>query len=272
MDKIPVTVVVPVKNEEINLPNCLMQLKVFNQVIVIDSGSTDQTPAIATKFNAEYHNFIWDGKFPKKRNWALRNLDIRNEWVFFLDADEYLTDAFITELAKKIKKPNVNGYLITYQDYFMGKKLKHGDPMRKLPLFRMGKGEYEKIDEDSWSVLDMEIHEHPIIQGEIGKIHQRITHKDYKGLGHYIARHNAYSSWEANRYIQLKSIGFSMLTFRQRLKYRLINTGLLPIVYFIGCFFLKLGILDGKRGYYIAKYKSNYFFQIQTKIIELQRK
>lgn len=272
MSEIPVTIIIPVKNEEINLCNCLNRIMQFNQVIVIDSSSIDQTPIIAKQFRVDYYNFLWNGKFPKKRNWALQNLKINNEWVFFLDADEYLTDHFISELVEKIKDPKINGYWINYQNYFIGKKLKYGDKMKKLPLFRKGKGEYEKIEEDLWSHLDMEVHEHPIINGIIGQIKSPIIHSDYKGLENYIARHNAYSSWEAKRYLQLTNTGFSGLNFRQKIKYKLITTGTLPFIYFLGSYIFKLGFLDGKEGYYLAKYKANYFFQIQTKIIELRQK
>ena len=154
----------------------------------------------------------------------------------------------------------------------MGKELKFGDKMKKLALFKKGSGEYEKIQEDSWSHLDMEVHEHPIIKGEIGKITSPIIHKDYKGLEHYIARHNAYSTWEAKRYLFLIKSGFKDLTFRQRIKYGFINSGLLPLIYFMGSYIFRLGFLDGIPGYHLAKYKSNYFFQIQTKIQELKFK
>ena len=271
MIKLPVTVIVPVKNEEINLPHCLECLKDFDQVLVVDSSSTDQTPFIAKKYGAEYHNFQWNGQFPKKRNWALQNLHIINNWVLFLDADEYISRDFIEELAKKITIPEINGYWLTYQNHFMGKNMKFGDTMKKLPLFRVGTGEYERIEEDSWSHLDMEIHEHPIITGRIGKIKKPVTHQDYKGLEHYVDRHNAYSSWEAKRYFQLKQNRYKGFTFRQKLKYSLLETGLLPIVYFVGSYIFKFGFLDGLEGYYFSRYKANYFFQIQTKIVELKK-
>ncbi len=271
MIKIPITVVIPVKNEEINLPHCLKQLIEFAQVIVVDSNSTDHTLTIARQFDTEIYIFNWNGKFPKKRNWALRNIEVNNDWILFLDADEYLTDEFKEELAEKIKDPHINGFWVTYDNYFMGKKLHYGDKMKKLPLFRKGKGEYEKIEEEFWSHLDMEVHEHPIIDGYIGKMRNSIIHNDYKGLEHYINRHNAYSSWEAKRYLQLKNSESSPLNLRQKIKYKLIKSGILPIIYFFGSYILNCGFLDGKQGYYFARYKGNYFFQIQTKIIEFSR-
>lgn len=270
--KIPLTVIVPVKNEEKNLPKCLERLTDFDQVMVIDSGSMDGTPDIVKKFGFEYHLFTWDGRFPKKRNWALRNLSINNEWVLFLDADEYITPEFKAELKSKIQDINFNGYWVIFNNYFMGKLLKHGDQFKKLPLFRLGKGEYEKIEEDSWSHLDMEVHEHPVIEGNIGLFRSSIIHNDFNGLEHYIAKHNAYSSWEARRFIKLRESGFKELNNRQKLKYSLIGFGIMPIAYFLGSYILKLGFLDGKAGYYLARYKSQYFFQIQSKIKEKEIK
>lgn len=271
MKKIPVTVIVSVKNEELNLPSCLSKLQRFNQLMVVDSCSTDATPQIAVKYGAELHKFEWNGKFPKKRNWTLQNLEITNDWVLFLDADEFVTDEFIEEVANKIEIPSFNGFTIQFENYFMGKKLRFGYGFKKNALFKKTKGTYEKIKEDLWSHLDMEVHEHPIIEGNIGVIKAKVIHKDFKNLEHYITKHNAYSTWEAHRYLQLKKETNKVLTTNQKIKYGLIKVGLLPIVYFIGAYIFKLGFLDGKEGYYLAKYKANYFFQIQTKITEYNK-
>lgn len=271
MNKIPITVIVPVKNEALNLPECLSKLQRFSQIMVIDSGSTDATPQIAVKYGAELHNFNWNGKFPKKRNWTLKNIPIVNDWVLFIDADEFVTDTFVNEIALKIQSPNFNGYSIQFENYFMGKKLRYGYGFKKNALFKRSKGAYEKIKEDLWSHLDMEVHEHPIIEGDIGVIKAKVIHKDFKSLEHYIARHNAYSSWEAQRYLQLKNEKTNVMTRNQKIKYKLMDLGILPFSYFIGTYFLKFGFLDGKEGYYLAKYKANYFFQIQTKIIEYKK-
>lgn len=272
MTKIKVTVIIPVRNEEKNLPGCLKKLSGFDQVIVVDSSSTDRTPEICTAFGVEYINFIWNGYFPKKRNWALRTLDIRNEWVLFLDADEYLTEEFMNELTEKIKDPQVNGYWIKYRNHFMGRSLKHGYPLIKLSFIRKGKGEYERIEEDHWSHLDMEVHEHPVIEGRTSRFSSSIIHNDFKNMEHYIARHNAYSSWEAHRFIELSDKGFPEMTAMQKIKYRLMKTSLLPVIYFLGAYFLRLGFLDGKAGFAIAVNKALYFYQIKLKIEELRPK
>lgn len=271
MNKIPISVIVSVKNEALNLPSCLEKLKRFAQIIVVDSGSTDQTIPIATAMGAEVVQFQWNGKFPKKRNWALQNANLLYEWILFLDADEFVTDEFVNEVELKIQNPIFNGYIIQFENYFMGRKLRYGYGFNKSALFKKSKGAYEKIDEDMWSHLDMEVHEHPIIKGNVGVIKAKVVHKDFKNLEHYIDKHNAYSTWEAQRYLQLKQSKNTNLSLNQKIKYGLLNTGLLPAVYFIGAYFLKLGFLDGKEGFFLARYKSHYFFQIQSKIESLKK-
>ena len=266
---IPVTVVIPVKNEEKNLSRCLSLLEDFDEVIVVDSGSTDKTREIAVSYGCRFIDFVWNGKFPKKRNWVLRNVKLKNEWVLFLDADEFVTPEFKQELTAALKDKEIVGFWVHYINDFMGKTLCHGAVMPKLPLFRVGVGEYEFIDEDYWSHLDMEVHEHPILNGKIGEIKSPIVHYEFRGLTHYIQKHNEYSSWEANRFLKMKG-DKGKLTYRQKIKYALIDTWLLGPLYFFYSYIYKLGILDGKTGFIYASYKMQYFFNVKAKIEELR--
>ena len=161
---LPVTVVVPVKNEERNLPECLSHLSVFSHIVVVDSSSVDATREIAASHGAEVINFEWNGKFPKKRNWYLRNYPPRTPWVLFLDADEFVTQEFLGELAEVIPTTKHDGFWLTYNNFFMNRYLRHGDAFTKLALFRVGSGEYEQVDDEHWSKLDMEVHEHPVLK------------------------------------------------------------------------------------------------------------
>lgn len=270
--QLDLTIVLPVKNEEKNLPGCLAAIgKDFARYIVlIDSGSTDKTIAIARDFGVEVVNFNWDGKFPKKRNWYLRNHRPTTKWVLFLDADEFLTNSFKTELRKTLVTSNKSGYWLNYTIYFMGKVLKGGYPLRKLALFQVGAGEYERIDEEGWSKLDMEIHEHPILEGEIGVIKSKIDHQDFRGVSHYITKHNDYSNWEAARF--LKAINDPNIsgnwTIKQRFKYWIMGTVLIGPVYFAGSFIFLGGFRDGARGFAFAILKMSYFTQTYCKIKE----
>ena len=270
--RLPITVVIPVKNEERNLPKCLARLGRFAEVVVVDSGSTDRTEVIARESGAEYLHFQWDGRFPKKRNWVLLNRKFNTPWVLFLDADEYIPQSFVDELAATLPTTSHDGFWIHYSNYFMGRELRHGSPMRKLALIKVGAGLYERIDENEWSKLDMEVHEHPVLPGTQGALTATIEHNDYKGIHAYIARHNDYSSWESARYSKLMSTpdAWEHFTSIQRKKYRSLAKWWLAPAYFAHSYVIKRGFLDGATGLIFAILKAIYFFQIRLKIIERQ--
>jgi glycosyltransferase involved in cell wall biosynthesis len=268
--RLPVTVVIPVKNEERNLARCLGRLKRFAKIVVIDSGSTDRTREIAQEHGCEFVLFRWDGHFPKKRNWFLLNHPPTTPWVFFLDADEYLADEFVDELARALAMTTHAGFRVMYSNFFLGKKLKYGVPQIKLPIFRVGSGLYERIDEDEWSALDMEVHEHPVLEGTVGQLNTLVDHQDFKGLDAYIARHKEYASWEARRFLKLRETPEAMAHFTaiQRRKYDSLTSWWLAPSYFLYSWLWKRGILDGWAGFVFAKMKASYFSQIRRKVRE----
>ena len=269
-DLLPITVVVPVKNEEANLAKCLELLGQFSEIVVIDSSSTDSTQQIARSFGARVENFEWDGRYPKKRNWMLLNAPPTQPWVLFLDADEFVDEQFCEALRIAVTDASYDGYWLNYTNYFLGQRLKYGLEQRKLPLFRVGKGLYERIEEDGWSQLDMEIHEHPIIEGRVGEIRVPIDHRDYKGLGKFIEKHRDYALWEARRYKSLirDSENWEKLTRRQRFKYQNVRKWWYPCFYFVFTYIVKRGFLDGAAGFHYAAYKAWYFQTIRLLIQE----
>lgn len=272
---LPVTVIIPVRNEEKNLPSCLEAVgKEFAEVVVVDSGSTDRTREIAKEAGAHVLDFVWDGKFPKKRNWALRNYKFKTPWVLFLDADEHVTPEFVHELSKTLWDTSHVGFWISLTNWFMGSPLRKGDVFHKLAMFRIGAGEYEYFPEDNWSQLDMEVHEHPILHGSVGEIRARLEHHDYRGMKHYIAKHNEYSSWEANRFAWLKNAGpeeWAKLNSRQRFKYRNLDKCWLGWAYWFVAYVFKMGFLDGRAGWTFNRLKCRYFDEIRLKIGEYRR-
>lgn len=268
---LPVTVIVPVRNEAAGLGACLARLGRFAKVIVVDSGSTDATCEIAAAAGADVVQFRWDGRFPKKRNWALRNCRIETPWVLFLDADELVSDEFADELARELPGSSHAGYWISYKNWFLGRRLRHGVPNRKLALIRVGSGEYERIDEEAWSGLDMEVHEHPVVTGTVGSIRAIVDHRDDRGYEHWLARHNAYSSWEARRIQRLREAadrGEKKLSFKQKVKYFAIGRFWLPWAYFLYAYVGRAGFLDGYPGFVHAASKAIYFWQIGVKLRE----
>ncbi|WP_457936092.1 glycosyltransferase family 2 protein [Mesorhizobium sp. 10J20-29] len=268
-----VTVAIPVKNEEVNLDLCLRRLSRFAEVVVIDSASTDRTREIAQKFGVRIVDFVWDGKFPKKRNWFLLNEMPTQPWVLFLDADEFVDDRFCDALADSLSGGRADAYWLNYSNWFLGRKLNHGVPQQKLALFRVGAGLYERIDEDRWSCLDMEVHEHPIIRGNTGIIGVPIEHRDYKGLAQFLDKHRSYAMWEARRYALLARSpeDWNHLTRRQKLKYRNIDKAWYPWFYFIFSYFFRAGFLDGSAGFNYAIYKAWYFQTVRLIIQEREK-
>jgi glycosyltransferase involved in cell wall biosynthesis len=267
MRVIAVTAVVPVKNEEKNLASCLARLSSFKEVLVVDSDSTDRTREIAEAFGAKIIDFAWQGGFPKKRNWVLLNYKFSTQWVLFVDADEQLTDEFLQEMSGKITEDRHVGFWTNYRNHFLGRVLKYGVPQRKLALFRVGAGLFERIDEVRWSNLDMEVHEHPILSGSIGQIMAPIDHLDFRGLEHFLDRHNAYSTWEANRFLQ--QVNAVAMTPRQTAKYKYILQWWFPLAYFVLTYVMRLGFLDGRAGYVYAVFKATYYMQVREKILEI---
>ena len=275
-EKIPVTVIIPARNEETNLARCLERLDGFAQVVLVDSSSTDRTREIALEFGARYVNFEWDGKFPKKRNWFMMNHQIPTDWILFLDADEFVGDDVKVAVNAAIADRSVSGYWLNYTNYFMGRRLSFGLSQRKLALFRLGRGMFEKIEEARWSSLDMEVHEHPFIEGKLGKIKVRVDHDDERGLRKFIEKHTDYAQWEAQRYLLMRSAGLKTpmlpLTLRQRTKYRFIAAWWYPAAYFLYAYVIRLGFLDGRAGFTYAAMKFWYFTLIQSFIAELSRR
>lgn len=268
------TIAIPAKNEERNLSKCLECIGkgLVAKIVIIDSSSTDATAEIAKQYKIELLNFKWDGKFPKKRNWFLINHTPPTKWILFLDADEYLTNDFKREVREKLRQDNKSGYWLNYTTHFMGKKLKGGYPLKKLALFRVGSGLYEEVDEKYWSQMDMEVHEHPILKGEVGEIKSKIDHQDFKGISHFINKHSEYAHWEAERYlhtIRHHKISCSW-TWRQRLKYRLVRSIFIGPTFFLGTFFIFGGFRDGFRGLKYAFFKMCYFNRIYKLIRERQ--
>lgn len=267
---LPVTVAIPVKNDAANLAACLERLSRFREVVVIDSGSTDGTQKTARRFGAKVLDFVWNGKYPKKRNWFLLNNAPTQPWVLFLDADEFVDEAFCDALQSAVSDTNMDGYWLTYTNYFLGRPLRHGLAQRKLALFRVGRALYERIDEDAWSALDMEIHEHPIVEGQVGQIMTPIDHRDDRGVGKFVARHHDYALWEARRFrvLQEDKDAWARFTQRQRFKYRHLARWWYPWFYFFFTYIAKRGFLDGGPGFQYAFYKAWYFQTIRLLILE----
>src|SRR5947207_4008253 len=201
---LPVTVIVPVRNESRNLPRCLESLRKMGEVYVVDSNSTDSTDEVARSYGAKVVQFHYAGGWPKKRQWAMDTLPLAHDWVLLMDADEALTPEVELEIRQAVLNPKIDGYYIALQMFFLGRALRHsGASFYKLSLFRRGKGQFEcRLKDQDTSMCDMEVHEHVIVDGTTARLQNPLLHHNVESLSRYIQKHDEYSNWEAQVWMQ----------------------------------------------------------------------
>lgn len=279
--KIPLSVLIPIKNEASNLKRCLDSVAWADEIFVVDSQSSDSSSAIATTAGAKVVQFFFNGSWPKKKNWSLRNLPFRHEWVFILDADEVLPPEAEAEFREIVSRPDqpFAGYWINRRFQFMGKWLKHAYyPNWNLRLFKHSLGAYEKLTELDTASGDNEVHEHVIVKGPTGKLHCEMDHYAFPSVEIFVEKHNRYSNWEARvasagaldragELLQNEDAGW-----RRRLKRLSKNLPARPLLRFCYVYFWQRGFLDGWEGYYFARLHGFYEFLSVAKTYELNRK
>jgi glycosyltransferase involved in cell wall biosynthesis len=277
---LPVSVIVPVRNEAHNLPRCLESLKMVGEVYVIDSGSTDDTEAIGRSYGAKVVQFQYAGGWPKKRQWAIDTLPLAFDWILLLDADEVLTPELYDEIRNAIQDPTINGYYIALEIYFLGRRLRHsGASFWKLSLFRKGLGRYEcRLRDQDASMADMEVHEHVAVTGQTRKLSQPLAHHNVESLSRYIHKHNEYSNWEARVWVDgdrsgdeiQPSLWGTQAQRRRWLRRRLLMIPGSPALFFLYKYVFRLGFLDGVPGLIYCVFQGVQFFHIKAKVYELR--
>jgi glycosyltransferase involved in cell wall biosynthesis len=278
---LPVSVIIAVRNEALNLPRCLQSLRDIGEVYVVDSQSTDETLEIARSFGAQVVQFHYRGGWPKKRQWAMETLSVAHEWILLLDADESLTPKLKDEIALAIQDARYDGYHIALRNHFLGRELRHSDAsFYKLALFRRGKGHYEcRLRDQDQSMADMEIHEHIVVSGRAGTLKQPLLHHNIASLSDYIRKHNAYSTWEAKVWLNstgncdelTPSLTGTQAQRRRWLKRKFYAFPGSSLAYFLYKFIVRAGFLDGAPGLIYCAFQGIQFFHVKAKIYELKQ-
>jgi glycosyltransferase involved in cell wall biosynthesis len=273
-----VSVVILTYNEELNIGQALSSVAGWaDGIYVVDSFSTDRTVEIARGYGADvsHNKFV---NFANQRNFALRTLPIRSEWVLFLDADEWLPDALKREISLLIAaNPPENGYYIKWRLIWMGRWIRRGYyPTWILRLFRYGKARCE----------DRAVNEHMIVEGPTGSLRNDFMHEDRKDISDWIAKHNRYSTAEALElfnarsapdYRELDARLFGTQAQRKRwLRYKVWNRLpplLRPFLYFSYRYFVAGGFLDGREALAYHFLQGLWFpMLVDIKYIELKRR
>lgn len=279
-DLVPVSVIIPARNEARNLARCLESLRDVAEIYVVDSQSTDSTCAIARQYGAKVVQFHYHGGWPKKRQWAMENLPLACDWVLLLDADEALPPELLSEMRHAIAYGDSDGYYIALDICFLGRGLRYGDAsFSKLSLFRRGHGRFEcRLEDQNASMGDMEVHEHVIVDGPTAKLKNRVAHQNFKSLSEYIQKHNEYSNWEARVWSehrgtdQLRPTLWGTQAQRRRwLRERYFSVPGSPLFFFLYKYIFRLGFLDGIPGLIYCCFQGIQFFHIKAKIFELRK-
>jgi glycosyltransferase involved in cell wall biosynthesis len=277
--RVPVSVIVPIRNEAANLPRCLESVKWADEIFVVDSQSSDGSIEVAQEHGAKVVQFEFNGTWPKKKNWALEHLPFRNEWVFILDADENLPPGAEVEFNKAIADAgDILGYWINRRFMFMGRWLRHAYyPNWNLRLFRHALGRYEKLTDVSTDSGDNEVHEHVLVNGRTGKLRVEIDHYAFPSIDVFVEKHNRYSNWEArvatDGRFSSSSGQISSVTVDRRRKMKNLSQRLpfRPFLRFLYVYIWQKGFLDGVEGYYFARLHGFYEFLSVAKTRELRR-
>lgn len=248
----PVSAVIITRNEEENIGRCLQAIqKVAEEIIIVDSLSTDRTIQIAKDFGAKIFSLEWQGFGPQK-NFGLEQAT--NNYILALDADEVLTSETIEEI-KFLKQNGLKGvYEFPLLNFYFGKFLKHG---LEYPNYKKRFFDKTKI----WWTENL-VHESLIIPAgyPVLRLKGHILHYSYRSIEHYIAKSNYYTTIGA---IELKNKGKKNYLFKMLFS---------PCFVFIKSYFLKAGFLDGLHGFVTALFNAHTNFLKYAKLWELYRK
>ena len=273
---VPVSVIVPVKNEAENLRRCLPALAWANEVFVVDSGSTDATAKVAADHGAKVVQFRFNGVYPKKKNWALETLPFANEWVLIVDADEVVPPELAEEITRRTASDEADGFYLNMKYYFLGRRIKHCGYAESwnMRLFKHRLGRYEKMPVAVGSAAgDNEAHEHVELEGRAARLRHELDHHAYPSLSVWVEKHNRYASWEAEMHERFlyetpsTRIGTGK-RFKRQLKRVYLRLPMRPLVRFLYAYVIRLGFLDGMPGLAFCTLLGFYDFLCWAKVYE----
>ena len=266
-----VSVLILTLNEEANLPNCLSSIDWCDDIVIIDSFSSDNTAQIAKKFGTRFIQHDFTG-YADQRNFGLKEIDYKYPWILMIDADELVTTDLIKEIQSEIKnkKSNYSLYRLRIKYFFEGKwiRFSSGYPTWFGRLIRKGRVSVQGS-----------VNEHCMTKGKIGYLKNHLLHYPFnKGYYSWFEKHNRYSSLEAKNIFEsdfyradFKEIFHSDPFIRRRaIKSFLIRLPMRPIIIFLSMFIFRLGFLDGKKGFDYCLLRMFYEFMINYKIRELK--
>lgn len=245
MSKIPVSVAIVTKNEARNIKDALESVKDFDDIVVVDAFSSDNTTEICREYTERVYKHEWQGYAGQKQiaiDYA------KKDWVLILDADERVTPELRQEIMEKVKENSLSGFYIPRQNFFLGKWIRHSGwwPDHTLRLFR----------KDVSRMEPRAVHEKVNVNGTVGYIRAPFEHYTYRTISEYIGKMDNYASLSAE---ELDNKGF-ISSF--------ISMLFSPGVVFLKMYLLRQGFRDGIHGLVLAVLYSFYTFLKYAKVLE----
>lgn len=258
--------VILTKDEEQYLPGALRSLSWCDEVLVVDSNSTDRTCDIAKEMGARVivHPFSNHGE---QYNVGIDNA--QSEWIFLLDADERVTGALAAEVRTELQQPRADVYYVPRRNYFFGRWIRFGGlyPDASIRLLRQGAARYEI----------RQTHPRIVTTRPTGRFRAPMTHLAYRGVDEYIDKLNRYTSWHAiARLSEMQSHRSWLEIVRSPVPpwHKLRDVTELwpgrPALRFILTYFLRLGLLDGRPGFRLAVLAAVHEYLTSLKLEELE--
>ena len=246
--KLPISLVVITLNEERNLARCLGSCSFVDEVIVVDSFSSDQTVEVAKKMGAKVFQQKWLG-YGAQKNFA--NAQAKNDWILSLDADEALSPELATEIQNQAAMLNPKcAYRMPRLSFFLGRWIQHGGwyPDKQMRLFNK---KHSSWDQNA-------IHE-KIQADQVADLQNNLLHFVFKDKSQQVQANDRYSSLQAQK------------LFEQKIKFQFLKLIFKPIGKFLECYFFKRGFLDGMPGFLIAVSAGYSMFLKWAKLWELEQ-
>jgi glycosyltransferase involved in cell wall biosynthesis len=244
------TVTVIAFNEEANLSDCLESVKWADEIVVVDSFSTDKTVEIARRYTDKVIQREWPGHVEQK-NFALAQAT--KDWVLCIDADERVSPELAEEIRDVLSHPEraEAGYSVPRKTFHLGRWITHGGwyPSRKLRLVRRGRAVWKGVNP----------HDHLYVDGPVGEFKGDLYHYSYKDISDHLRRIDSYTTISA-RELHARGKGYA-------LPHMLMN----PPARFLRMYLLRLGFLDGMAGFILAALAAYYVFLKYAKLWEMRR-
>lgn len=245
-NKLSVTIIT--KNEEKNIQRCLNSVKWADEIVVVDSGSTDKTVSICENFGCKVIKTEWKG-FGKTKKFAVDNASYN--WIFSIDADEEVTKELKDHIQKILSYPKARCYKLKRRSYYLGKKIQYCGWNNDYPL-RLFNRKYGNFNEKI-------VHESVQLTGRVDRIESELVHYTYPTLESHVNRMIKYAELSAKqKFKNGKSVTICGAIIRSLIK-------------FIKMYFFQLGLLDGKHGLLLSLNSSYGVFLKYLKLWEMNR-